>query len=189
MDDAKKDLLKVLGIIAALFILWIFLADTEKEQPLIKTMDGIETIKSSEQENNQPEIYLKSVYNARKSNTQEEYIEIVADSQNKEPVDVSSWTIANEKGMKFFLGQAVKIYHSGQVNYKQDIILAPGEKVIVVSGQSPLGTNFQVNKCSGYLGELQNFIPKLSSDCPEIFDPNRIPIGIDDDCIKYLERN
>ena len=191
MDDAKKDLLKVLGIISALFILWIFLADTEKEQPLIKTMDGAETIKGSENDvpKNQPEIYLKSVSNARKSNVQEEYIEIMADSQNKESVNISSWSLGNQNGIKINLGQAVKIYHSGQVNYKQDIILAPGEKVIVVSGQSPLGTNFQVNKCSGYLGELQNFIPKLSSDCPEIFDPNRIPIGIDDDCIKYLERN
>lgn len=191
MDEAKKDLLKVLGIIVALFILWIFLADTEKEQPLIKTMDGTETISGSENEGpkNQPEIYLKSIYNARKSNVQEEYVEIMASSQNKESINASFWSLGNQNGTKIILGQAVKIFHSGQINYKQDIILAPGEKIIAITGQSQLGINFQVNKCSGYLGKLQTFIPKLSSDCPEIFDKNKIPAGLDDNCLQYIERN
>jgi len=45
------------------------------------------------------------------------------------------------------------------------ITLKPNEELVAMSGNSPSGGNFLVNKCSGYLDD-GDFNPSLDNDCP-----------------------
>ncbi len=67
-----------------------------------------------------------------------------------------------------FMG--VKHFHLGEINESAEITLAKNEKIIRSSGSSPLGVNFQVNKCSGYLNQFLAFEPPLAppaGGCPK----------------------
>ena len=55
---------------------------------------------------------------------------------------------------------------SGTISAAQDIVLTPGERAIVISGQSPVGASFRENKCIGYFSTFQTFIPSLPQNCP-----------------------
>ncbi len=53
---------------------------------------------------------------------------------------------------------------------KSTITLAPGGRAIVSTGRSPIGTSFRINKCTGYLGQFQEYVPELRKDCPYPID-------------------
>lgn len=65
---------------------------------------------------------------------------------------------------------AVKFFRLGEINEPTEITLGNREKVIRSPKPSPLGVNFQVNKCSGYLNQFLAFEPPLAppaGGCPE----------------------
>lgn len=46
------------------------------------------------------------------------------------------------------------------------IALLPGESAIVTTGESPIGTSFMENRCTGYFEQYQDFYPALNRSCP-----------------------
>lgn len=62
--------------------------------------------------------------------------------------------------------QAVKFFRLGEINEIIEITLGSREKAIHSPAPSPLGVNFQVNQCSGYLNQFLAFDPPLPSECP-----------------------
>jgi len=48
----------------------------------------------------------------------------------------------------------------------EPVLLRAGDRAIITTGRSPLGTSFEVNTCSGYLNQFQEYVPDLRRDCP-----------------------
>lgn len=128
-----------------------------------------------------------NVRNAKESDPNKEYVEIQASKDNKNPLNISKWRLKGKIGLDIAVGQGTILYLPGQNNPRQEIILKPGGKAVIVTGASPLGTNFHLNKCIGYFEQFQNFIPRLPQECPPAKD-EVLPNNLDDKCLDYIER-
>ncbi len=67
--------------------------------------------------------------------------------------------------------QGASTFIASQINNLEDIYLAPGEKVYLNMGRSPVGVSFKENLCSGYLAETQSFTPQFIGSCPRLAPP------------------
>lgn len=95
----------------------------------------------------------------------DKYFTIVNKSSSRQGgVNISGWFVRTEKRTLLPIPQGTFLFRQGIVNPLQDIVLEPGEKAIVASGQSPLGVSFKINKCSPKLERYQVFSPKISDD-------------------------
>ncbi len=82
-----------------------------------------------------------------------------------EKIDVTGWYLkANHGG--WFVPQAVNIYEPNGLATPTDIFLGRGETLSMYSGVSPVGTNFRLNLCTGYLNNDRKFVPTLPRQCP-----------------------
>ena len=96
-----------------------------------------------------------------------EYIEISVSPDASVPVDISGWSLSSDAtGVSATIPKGTEVPTSGVVNAAQDIILAPGDHAILISGQSPIGASFRENKCIGYYSTFQKFSPSLPQNCP-----------------------
>lgn len=214
MDDAKKDLFWVLVFLIILAIVWYYTGGPSRfssqsglflNQPreqyseeLRKTTE--EVVSGTSTAPGAPTSSLESIesiyknkvilyagYNARQSDPQKQYVEIRASPQNDKPLRITGWTLVGKNGLDIKIGQGAYLVYSAQVNPQQDIFLQPGEKAIIVTGESPIGTSFRLNKCTGYFEQFQDFEPSLPKDCPEPADEN-LPNNLNDQCLDYLDR-
>lgn len=124
---------------------------------------------------------------ARATNPKEEYITLAASYGNTENINITDWALTNKAGTIIKIRQGAYLPYSARVNPQADIRLEPGGKAIILTGNSPIATNFRLNTCTGYFSQFQNFIPNLPEQCPY---PKNIP-GLynmkDDACINYIE--
>jgi hypothetical protein len=212
MDDAGKDLRWVIFFLLVLAIVWYFTGgpnritstsglflnmpqqqhsqELQKEMGQIFSGSGKGTGGSSEE--SADSIYKNIVslavgYAARQTNLQEAYVEIRASSQNTKPVDITSWSLIGKIGLDIKIGQGAYLPYSAQVNLQQDIFLNKGEKAVIIVGESPIGTSFRLNKCTGYFSQFQAFYPDLPKECPRPSAENSAA-GLDDQCLDYLDR-
>lgn len=95
-----------------------------------------------------------------------QYVELHA-AGNAAPLSISGWSLESAvSGARAYIPEAAAIFRMGSVNTVGQVKLAPGGQIIVVTGPSPVGVSFQENKCTGYLGTLQPFVPALLANCP-----------------------
>ncbi|MFC1756848.1 hypothetical protein ACFLZC_01655 [Patescibacteria group bacterium] len=138
---------------------------------------------SGQEDQNKIFIYVR---NAKRTNPDEEYIEIKASGANKTAINLAGWFIGGAQGLRLEIPQAVVLFKTSQTNIKSSMVLNPGEKMILVTGRSPLGDSFKINKCMGYLVQLSNIVPSISKDCPypedEIWSAD-----LSYDCLDYIE--
>ncbi len=87
------------------------------------------------------------------------------------------------------IGKGVYRYGFSRNEVEDPIYVNPGDKIYVVSGKSPVGYSFQVNKCSGYLTQSNTFNPAIYTSCPPPNQGNLPPIPIKwrNACYNYLE--
>ena len=115
----------------------------------------------------------------RGDNSDDEYIYVIANIHNKEPIKLSGMIlhslVSNQMAM---IPKGVETFVLGQVNIEKDIYLAPGEVAILHSGKSPAGVSFKSNMCSGFLNDLwENSSVRFSTAwCPrpELILPNTV---------------
>ena len=109
------------------------------------------------------------------TNPNQEYIEIDANSSNKNPVDITGWWLmSTSTGQRVYIPQSTALYFANAQNSVQDVILSPGERAYIVTGRSPIGFGFHTNVCSGYLSQKTSFTPRLYTSCP-VVDTSSIP--------------
>ncbi len=133
------------------------------------------------------------VSGAGSSNPSEEYIEISVAQNAGVPVDLSEWTLKSDAtGNSVIIPKGTEVPTSGVVNEDEDIILSPGTRALVISGQSPIGASFRENKCIGYFSTFQRFSPSLPQNCPvpsdelaSFYGPDYIR---DNACIEYVKK-
>lgn len=129
-------------------------------------------------------------YVNRSTSPAQEYVTIRANN-NKDPILVTGWTLKSlSTNNQVTIPKATYLFFTGMVNTEDPLYLSSGETLYLVTGISPNGASFKVNKCSGYLGQFQTFVPYLYTNCPapRYEDASSIPkIVINDACLDYIE--
>ncbi len=124
-----------------------------------------------------------------------------------ETINLTGWSLSNGKGARFyqigdkqvagssdrvFIPQASRVFLTKGVNYQSPIIVGKNSRVVLLTGNVPnrlpfAVTNFQVNKCSGYIESMENykFFPPINLSCPDPEDEVRIA-SLEDSCYKFI---
>lgn len=121
-----------------------------------------------------------------------EYLTLTVSYNLDEPINITDWKLQSMiSNTTISIPEATKISTSGNVNIEQPIVVSPKDKVYLLSGHSPIGNSFQINKCSGYFEQFQDFIPTLSRECPLAEDEFKFaesdPFRFGDECLSYIE--
>ena len=119
-----------------------------------------------------------------------EYVLLSAPSANKGPILLTGMLLKSRMtGNQIDIRNGINVYYANSVNSDGPINLKPGETAYVITGRSPLGYSFKINKCIGYLrNNSQNFVVSLPGGCPRITDypmPAR-PNAFNDKCLDFL---
>ncbi len=114
------------------------------------------------------EVFLNnSVWGAGSSNPSKEYLILRVSSDAPRPVNISGWHLESATtGKEMTIPKGTEVPNSGVINAVQPIIISPGDKAIISSGQSPIGASFRENVCTGYFAQYQSFHPSLPLICP-----------------------
>ena len=80
-------------------------------------------------------------------------------------IRITGWRIENQRGIWSEIPKAEVIPRSD--GYEEDIILRPFGTAHIHTGTRDGGGSFRENACSGYLSELETFVPPLSYSCPQ----------------------
>lgn len=100
-----------------------------------------------------------------------EYIRVILPSDSKKDEVLSGLTLrSGALGISVKIPDGTVIPLLGVAYHNEPIILKPSGRAIVSTGRSPIGTSFQVNQCTGYLGQFQEYVPELRKDCPSPID-------------------
>ena len=91
---------------------------------------------------------------------------------------MDGWTIKIGE-LNYNIDKAVIDYIHGEINDEEIISMWPNDKMYISLSNSPIGYSFLVNKCSGYLGQFQEYSPPLIKACPNYSN------NIDNEC-QYL---
>jgi len=125
-----------------------------------------------------------------KDHANQEYLSIKTEQNITDKIRITGLIIRSAaSGIKVEIGQGAYLYFSGQINSGQDIYLNANETAHIITGRSPLGISFRVNKCLGYLSKNQSFTPYLYSNCPAIQDEPvpTAPNQLNDKCLDYIQ--
>lgn len=130
-------------------------------------------------------------YINRSANPSEEYAVIRLSSNATTTIDITGWTLkSTNTGNTVVIPQGTYLYFSGSINDENDIYVTGGDTIYLITGKTPLGVSFKLNKCSGYLTQFQKFVPYISQNCPapRKEDLSSIPgIVSNDACLDYID--
>jgi len=133
------------------------------------------------------------VYGAGSTDPKNEYLELRVSQSAGIPVNLSEWSLASDSsGRTVGIPRGTEVPTSGIVNAAQPIVLSPGDRALIITGQSPIGASFRENKCIGYFSTFQTFSPSLPQNCPTPQNELASFYGTgyvrDAACIDYVEK-
>jgi hypothetical protein len=133
------------------------------------------------------------VSGAGSADPKNEYVELSVTQSAGVPINLSEWRLVSDaSGSSAAIPKGTEVPVSGTINAVESIVLSPGMRAIVVSGQSPIGASFRENKCIGYFSTFQKFYPSLPQNCPAPSDElaSRYGAGYISDaaCIEYVNK-
>lgn len=102
-----------------------------------------------------------------------------------EAVNVTGWLIKGKRG-SHFIPQAVEVYGPLGLTSPGDIVLKKGHILNIYSSKSVIGQNLRLNKCTGYLENLFDFIPALPRDCPKTYSDRSELYEFSGQCEDYV---
>lgn len=114
-----------------------------------------------------------------------EYIDIYASYSIKDKIPVTAWSIENSKGEKYVIGSA-NYLASASSDPGSPILLSAGDTLHIITGQSPLGSNFRTNLCTGYFNQAHTFYPSLREECPRP-ETEKSAQNLENPCYNYLK--
>ncbi len=128
---------------------------------------------------------------AESQNASSEYVSVYENSSATTSVDITGWTVKSlSSGNGTSIPDGVYLLFPDQLNGTQPIFLNPGDTAYLITGVSPNGYSFKVNKCSGYMSQYQTYTPYLSSyNCPSPSSENlsSIPVNVGNNtCFDYI---
>ena len=118
-----------------------------------------------------------------------EYVILKAANTNTEKLLITGLRLeSSASGRGVDIPKGVQLPFQNQVNVEQPIYLAAGETAYIITGRSPLGTSFRLNKCTGFFSQFQSFIPSIPGRCPlPSSEPLTKPTNqYNDQCLDYI---
>lgn len=135
------------------------------------------------------DIYFSSG-GAGNTNPDSEYLTFTLSQNHIGKVPITGFELKSLiTGRGITIPEAVTLPFAGVINEETPVFINPGDTVVLVTGRSPIGYSFRLNKCTGYFGQFQNFTPYLERNCPlpkdeaDDFPPNYF----NDACIDYIQ--
>lgn len=148
----------------------------------------------------------------RSPDVSQEQITLTSRGTANEVILVGGWTLGSEKNHTSFIipGDDYEIPTQPYYQYTAPLELTQKTKIVIYSGRSPLGVNFRLNECIGYLNAYYKVNPALPSQCPKqnqdtikdltaycqqvinglgCKEPNYADIKLNADCRDYLQKN
>ncbi|MCR4311527.1 MAG: hypothetical protein NUV54_03125 [Candidatus Taylorbacteria bacterium] len=125
----------------------------------------------------------------RGSQAIDEYIIVKANKVNTEKVLLTGLRLeSSASGRGSAIPKGVHLPFQNQINVEELIYLLPGETAYIITGRSPLGSSFQLNRCTGFYTQYQTFSPQLPSRCPSpSSEPLTPPLNqYNDLCLDYI---
>lgn len=128
----------------------------------------------------------------KQTTSKDEYLILNVSSKLTESLTITGWKLQSMiTNRTVTIPKATKVSTSGNVNIEQPIVIYPKDKVYLLTGYSPVGNSFQINKCSGYFEQFQDFIPSIPKECPlpkdEFMFAESDPLRFGDACLTYIE--
>lgn len=130
----------------------------------------------------------------KRTDVNDEYITLETSSNNTARIDLDGWRLESTVSNRSYeIPEAVHTIISGTTGTKQPVVASPGDKIHIITGRSPIGSSFRVNKCSGFFTQFQDFEPRIREICPdpeeEIFDfyTRDTNIFLQDSCLDYID--
>lgn len=102
----------------------------------------------------------------------------------KEKVNITGWIIENSRGFRFEIPKGHEL-PGFEVLAQDQIVLKPGDRVVVTSGRQDARMDFRQNICTGYLDETSVFQPALSRQCPR--PETRRLLNLSDRCLQLID--
>ncbi len=126
-----------------------------------------------------------SARNVRSRKPDEEYIQISYSPSTDGPVNISGWKISNSRGEEYKIGRVTNFPGLSSNTDQDQLVLTKGARVNIITGRSPRGENFRLNKCAEYFKQYDTFVPGFSVNCPS---PSREPgqDALTDRCFQYV---
>ncbi len=135
--------------------------------------------------------FLERDTSIRKSDPNEEYVVLLVSRALQSPVNITGWRLFDYTNrVSYKIPSGVDIVDPGRVYGLGNIVVGGGDRIIVVSGRSPIGDSFRVNKCLGYRQQFKDFSPSIKEVCE---DPENILLAnqdvpfTDDKCFDVVE--
>ncbi|MEQ1500467.1 MAG: hypothetical protein ABL917_03815 [Parcubacteria group bacterium] len=129
-------------------------------------------------------------YPVRSTDPKQEYISIKVNN-TPNGILVTGWKlVSSTTGTSVSIPKASYLLFTTTQNTEENIYLRGGDTLYLVTGISPNGSSFKINKCSGYLAQFQTFNPSLNNDCPAPRNENLSSIprtSANDACLDYLD--
>jgi hypothetical protein len=116
---------------------------------------------------------------AKIKDSQKEYVRILSNSDLKQTLITGMTLMSSITKNSVTIPSAVKLPILGTISKSEPVYISPRYRAIINTGRSPIGDSFQVNICSGYLGQFQTYSPELRKECPEPVDEMK-KYGIND---------
>ncbi len=103
---------------------------------------------------------------------------------SESPIDVTGWVLKSNRGGAT-IPTAAADYNPSGFESSGDILLRSGDTLNVYSSVSPVGVNFRMNQCIGYLNNQYKFSPSLPQNCVSVYDRSEI-VTFSGACQNYI---
>jgi hypothetical protein len=134
-------------------------------------------------------IKLSSV--SRSSNANSEYVILSVSQTATTTIPVTGWTLKSlSSGTSVTIPKGTYLIFANSLNSEEPIIARAKDVLYIITGYSPNGYSFKINKCSGYMTQFQTYTPYISTQCPAPRNedlssiPGRV---INDACFDYID--
>lgn len=163
----------------------------KKAQSQVKDLEKEIQLEADKKTQSQYKDIVTLSFISKSSDPSREYATIKVSTKATSTIQVTGWTIKSlSTGNQVTIPKATYLFFTGMLNTEDNILLVGGDTLYLVTGISPNGASFKVNKCSGYLGQFQTFVPYLNNSCPLPKNENlsSIPnLVVNDACFDYID--
>ncbi len=130
-------------------------------------------------------------YVTRSTDPNNEYVQIQTRGNASTTIQITGWSLKSEStGQSVTIPKGTYLYFADSQNSEENIVLKGNETAYLITGYSPNGSSFKINKCTGYLGQFQSWNPYLPYSCPAPRNENlsSIPKTVNNDaCLDYID--
>ena len=111
-------------------------------------------------------VFLDRASGVKASEPDREYFVLLVSNVLPSPITITDWKVFDRETKRIHrIPRAVKVFGSGDVS--APVVASAGDRIFVSSGDSPVKTSFQVNKCSGYRSQSVTFVPSVKTACSD----------------------